>query len=139
MMALAFKTGLSIVTLMALVGCDVDPAQSDRGSTQSATPQSSSLNAALSPGTSVEQIDEAEILTGKYKDYKRSFMLVYTENGKRTLAIAGAEKRTEPRKTQAQLITMTRDICRQQGKPSGAVSVSNVVSDRQIITFLKCD
>ncbi|MEO9781202.1 MAG: hypothetical protein ABJH07_09170 [Sedimentitalea sp.] len=126
------KLGLLTASFWALVGCDVEPSKT-------AAPHSSSSEAAISPDTPVQQLDEAALLTDKYKGHKRSFLLSYTENGKRKLGIIGTEKRTEPRMTQAQLITMTRDICRQQGKSSDAVSVSNIVTDDQIMTFLKCD
>lgn len=97
------------------------------------------LDAAASPDTSVTQIDDAELLTGKYKTYKRYFILAYTESDTRKMDIMGVEDRTTPRKNRAELIAMTRDICRQQGKPSGAVSVADIVSNGSILTFLKCD
>lgn len=125
----AFRAPVVLLSLLSLAGC-TEPAATP--------PPTSSAEAPAAAGSAVA--DERQILSGRYKSYKRNFALVTRSGGKANIGLFASEDRSKPRLTHAQLAETGRQMCRARGHPAGNVTVSDAVSEqnKSILTFIKC-
>lgn len=124
------RTKAAIAIILALSGCATEQ-----------TPPAAPAPAPVGLTEPTTEIPDSELLTGRFKNYQRSFALAFDADGKRQIQLFGNEDKSKPRQTNAQLVTLGRELCRTCGLPSNDVSVSDLVmeSSKRILTFLKCD